>query len=51
MRLPGIGEGLAGKIIYYREINGRIKDLEELKSINGIKERKLEVLKEYVIIE
>lgn len=49
--LPGVGEALAGKIIDYRQINGKFKSIEDLKNVNGIGDKKYESLKEYICIK
>ncbi|MFN4196405.1 MAG: ComEA family DNA-binding protein [Caldimicrobium sp.] len=48
--LPGIGEVTAKAIIELREKKGGFKSIEELKEVKGIGEKKLEVLKNYLII-
>jgi comEA protein len=42
MGLPGIGEGIAKKIVAYRKINGNFKSVSDLKKVGGIGEKKLE---------
>jgi len=49
--IPGVGEKVAYSIIAYRKSNGGFKNIEELKRIKGIKDRKLEKLKKYITIE
>ncbi len=49
-RLPGIGPVLALRIIDYRENLGSFRDIEELNNINGIGEKKFEVIKGLVIV-
>ena len=49
--IPGVGEKLAYSIIAYRKSHGRFKNIEELKRVKGIKDRKLEKLKKYITIE
>lgn len=36
MRLPGVGEAIAGEIIAYREAHGSFKSLEDLDAVPGI---------------
>lgn len=42
--LPGIGDGLAAKIIAYREENGAFTHVEQLLNVPGIGEKRLEAL-------
>jgi competence ComEA-like helix-hairpin-helix protein len=46
--IPGIGEGLAAKIILLREEKKGFLRLEELKEVPGIKGKKLNKLKSYI---
>jgi len=50
MTLPGIGASKAGKIIQYREDNGRFTDVGQLKNVPGIKEGTYEGLKDMITI-
>jgi competence protein ComEA len=47
-RLPGIGPGLAQRIVAYREEHGPFPDLESLKEVKGIKEKTLEKIRPYL---
>ena len=47
--LPGIGPSTALKIIEHRKSNGKFQNIDELKEISGIGERKFESIKELII--
>ena len=48
--LPGIGEVTADAVIAYRLRHGHFLQLEELKNIKGISDKKLEFLKERLCV-
>ncbi|NPU84579.1 MAG: helix-hairpin-helix domain-containing protein [Syntrophaceae bacterium] len=48
--VPGIGPRTAEAILRFREQRGRIHRLEELKSIRGIKEKRLRKLRPYLAV-
>lgn len=50
-QINGVGPSLAEKIILYREQNGKFKNIEELKNVSGIGDKKYEALEEYVTIK
>ena len=51
VRLPGIGEVLAGRIVAYREVHGRFTSIDELAAVSGIGPVVLEEIRELVTIE
>jgi competence ComEA-like helix-hairpin-helix protein len=51
VRLPGIGEVTADKIIALRNEKGTFKHLEELKEVKGIGEIKFNKIKKFLYIE
>ncbi len=50
MKLPGIGEVRAKKIISYREANGSFKSVTEIKKIDGIKDKLYDDIKGLITI-
>ena len=48
--LPGIGDGIAGKIIDYRTTNGKFKTIEEIMLVPGIKEKLFSKIKDYITV-
>jgi competence ComEA-like helix-hairpin-helix protein len=46
--IPGVGEKLAEAIVEERKIKGDFEDIEDLKRVRGIKNKKLEQLKKYI---
>ena len=51
IELPGIGRETALNIIEYRTTNGPFSNFNELLQVKGIGIKKLEMLKQYVIIK
>ena len=51
MRLPGIGEALAGRILAYRAEHGPFQYAAELMNVSGIGRGTFEKLREYVYVE
>lgn len=49
--VPGIGDRMALQIVTVREQSGGFKELEDLKSVKGIKGKKFDSLKRYFMIE
>jgi competence protein ComEA len=50
VKLKGIGQTYAERIIDYREKNGPFKNVQELLAIKGIGEKKLESIKDLLMI-
>ena len=48
--LPGIGEGIAGKIIKYREENGSFKKIEDIMKVSGIKDKLFSKIKDHITV-
>ena len=46
--IPGVGEGIAGRIVEYREHFGNFSKLEDLKKINGIGKKKYGIITKYL---
>ncbi|MFZ0064105.1 MAG: helix-hairpin-helix domain-containing protein [Pyrinomonadaceae bacterium] len=50
-KLPGIGKGLAERIVAYREEHGPFRRVEHLMMVRGISERKFRELQSLVRVE
>ncbi len=50
-QLPGIGKGLAKRIVEYRTTNGPFKSVEELVKVKGIGKKTFAKMKERLAIE
>lgn len=48
--IPGIGEKTAAKIIAFRQERKRLRNLDELLAVKGIKEKRLAHLKKYLCV-
>ncbi len=49
--LPGIGSKLAAEIVNHRASIGGFKTVEEIKTINGIGDKKFEKIKNFIAVE
>ncbi len=50
-RLKGIGSVLAQRIVAYRDAHGPFLSADDLTAISGIGPKKLEAIREYVVLE
>ncbi|MBQ3037600.1 MAG: helix-hairpin-helix domain-containing protein [Clostridia bacterium] len=50
-KLPGIGEGLAKRIISYREENGDFEVVEDLMRVSGIGQKRFEEIRNLICVE
>ncbi len=48
--LPGIGEGIAGRIIEFREKNGSFKTIEDIMNVTGIKDKLFSKFKDRITV-
>jgi competence protein ComEA len=49
--IKGLGRSLAGRIIDYREREGRFASVEDIKNVKGIGEKKFQSIKERICVE
>ncbi|WP_101772637.1 helix-hairpin-helix domain-containing protein [Peptostreptococcus faecalis] len=49
--IPGVGPATAKKIINHRENNGKFKDIEGIKDVSGIGDKKYENMKDYIVVK
>jgi len=49
--LPGIGEGLAQKIIDYRKSSGKFEKIEDIMKVDGIGEIRFDEIRNYITVE
>lgn len=50
-KLSGVGASLAGKIIEYRNKNGKFSSIEDIKNVSGIGESKFNSIKDYICVK
>lgn len=48
--LPGVGPSIAGKIVEYREHNGKFEKIDDIKKVRGIGDKKFEKMKEFLAV-
>lgn len=49
-KLNGIGPQLAGRIVDYRNQNGKFKTIDEIKNVSGIGEKRFEQIKDQICV-
>ena len=49
--LPGIGASLAGRIVEYRNSNGKFNEIEDIKNVSGLGESKYENIKNLICVK
>lgn len=49
--LNGIGEVMAERIIEYRQLHGKFAEIEDIKRVKGIGEKKFEEIKDHITVE
>ena len=50
-KIPGIGPEIARRIIEYRTNHGQFLSLDDLSKVKGIGDKKLEMMKDYIIVQ
>ncbi len=51
MRLPGVGEAAADKIIAYRDSNGSFSRIEDIMLVSSIGEKKFEKMRDFITVD
>lgn len=51
MRLPGVGQSTADKIIKFRNESGRFMSIEEIMNVSGIGEKTFEKMKQFITVD
>lgn len=49
-KLSGIGDGLAQRIVSYRQKHGPFRSVEAIKSVSGIGDKKFEAIQNYITV-
>ncbi len=48
--IPGIGDGIAGKIMDYRDKNGKFSCIEDIMKVSGIKDKLFSKIRDYITV-